>query len=286
MILFQKQVRQAEAHRPRVLPLLLSAIIPLACLWAELPSFAAPPPGATDDKRSVQHSPRSETSTTSTTSTKDSAGRQLTKQMNCRSCHIIEGDGGLIGPPLDGIGKHRDTEFVIAKLSSQKKPSSKLPPYLTTFEIMSHVRLPHEQSKAIADYLVELPETNVKWDLKNHKTGSADSNSIPSGSHFEASKPDASSARGKKLYLDHGCAACHSINSQGGSIGPSLDGVAARRSRNFIESRITNGALLGANRKGEYKKMGYRMPPTVVSKKELSDITDFLFTLANKSKPE
>lgn len=275
MSLYEKHVSPTRGRRRPGQALMLSTLLAFAFGCADLGASAAPPDGANDDKRSNQKPPTPDSQKQKTTPD----GRQLTKQMNCRSCHIIEGEGGFIGPPLDGIGHHRSPASLIDKLSKQKKAPSKQPDYFSAFEIMSHVRLPHLQSKAVSDYLIQLPETNVKWKMKDHQTSTSDSDSIPKGSHFEARKPDASSARGKQLYLDHGCAACHSIGNQGSVMGPSLNGVGARRSRNFIECRIANGALLGPDRKGEYKRMGYRMPPASVSKQELSDITDFLFTL-------
>lgn len=46
-----------------------------------------------------------------------------------------------------------------------------------------------------------------------------------------------------------------------------------------MKNASTTGALLGPDRSGEYKKMGYRMPPQTVSAKEATDITNFLLTL-------
>ena len=204
-------------------------------------------------------------------------GRKLTHKMNCKSCHIIESDGGTIGPPLDGIGKHRTLAEIERRLNKEQKAKAALPDYVSPQELMSHVRLPHVQAKAIAIYLYKLPETKLQWDVSGHNKGETDS--IPPGAHFSQRNSDASSERGKELYFDHGCAACHSIGAGGGRIGPSLQGVGARRSRSFIESRITNGALLGPSRSGEYKRMGYRMPPSEVSKQEVNDITNYLLTI-------
>ncbi len=211
-------------------------------------------------------------------------GGKLTKVMNCRSCHIIESEGGTIGPPLDGIGKHRALSDIEQRLLKQPETKTALPAYVTSKELMSHIRLPGAQAKAISIYLSNLPETKLQWDASRHKKDSADS--IPAGAHFSPRASDAKSERGKQLYFDHGCAACHSIGAGGGQIGPSLQGVGARRSRNFIESRITNGALLGPSRSGEYKKMGYRMPPAEVSKKDVDDITSFLLTIPVKQSPD
>lgn len=211
-------------------------------------------------------------------------GGKLTKEMNCRSCHIIESEGGTIGPPLDGIGKHRTLADIEQRLLKKQGTKTALPAYVTSKELMSHIRLPGAQAKAISSYLSSLPETKLQWDASRHKQDGADS--IPPGAHFSPRASDTKSERGKQLYFDHGCAACHSIGAGGGQIGPSLQGVGARRSRNFIESRITNGALLGPSRSGEYKKMGYRMPPSEVSKKDVDGITSFLLTIPVKQAPD
>lgn len=207
------------------------------------------------------------------------SGRKLTASMNCKSCHIIEGDGGLIGPPLDGIGQYRTIDEVFRRLSSGKG-KSKLPSHFTVAEVMTHVRLPQNQAQSIAIYLSNLPECTVKWDLKGHEASPSDE--IPPGFHFKPRQTDASSDQGKELYLTHGCAACHTIGRSGGRTGPNLEGVGARYSRNFIESRIASGAIYAAARKGKYAPAKFAMPPTEIPEKEVKLITDFLLTLPVK----
>jgi cytochrome c2 len=208
------------------------------------------------------------------------SGRKLTASMNCKSCHIIEGDGGLIGPPLDGIGQYRTEEQILRRLSSGKG-KSKLPSYFTVAELMTHVRLPQPQAQAIAIYLAKLPECTVKWDLEGHGAAAADE--IPPGFHFKPRQSDVTSDKGKELYLTHGCAACHTIGSSGGRMGPNLEGVGARYSRNFIESRISSGAIYAAARKGKYSPNKFAMPPAEIPEKEVKQITDFLLTLPVKA---
>lgn len=206
------------------------------------------------------------------------SGRKLTASMNCKSCHIIEGDGGLIGPPLDGIGQYRTIDQIFRRLSGKEK--SKLPSHFTVAELMTHVRLPRDQAQSIAIYLSNLPECTVKWDLKGHEASA--SHEIPPGFHFKPRQADASSDQGKELYLTHGCAACHTIGSSGGRTGPNLEGVGARYSRAFIESRIASGAIYAAARKGKYAPTKFSMPPTEIPEKEVKLITDFLLTLPVK----
>ena len=49
-----------------------------------------------------------------------------------------------------------------------------------------------------------------------------------------------SSRAGELLYEKLNCASCHSIIGKGGSVGPALDGVGARRARQFLIGHITD----------------------------------------------
>jgi len=259
---FYKQFSQLYRQEPKqwfslptfaCLSLALTTVISIAALVAE----AKPP-----ESRAIRTS-----------------GRKLTASMNCNSCHIIEGDGGLIGPPLDGIGGYRTVDQIFRRLSSGKG-KAKLPSHFTVAELMTHVRLPRNEAMSIAIYLSNLPECTVKWDLKGHEA--APSDEIPPGFHFKPRQSDASTEQGKELYFTHGCAACHTIGSSGGRTGPNLEGVGARYSRTFIESRIASGAIYAAARKGNYAPTKFAMPPTEIPEKEVKLITDFLLTLPVK----
>ncbi|MBA4079306.1 MAG: hypothetical protein C0508_30035, partial [Cyanobacteria bacterium PR.023] len=45
-------------------------------------------------------------------SNKSREGAKYFKQNNCANCHSIEGKGGCLAPPLDGIGGRRSKVFV------------------------------------------------------------------------------------------------------------------------------------------------------------------------------
>ena len=53
--------------------------------------------------------------------------RKLLEQQGCLHCHFVSGDGGFIGPPLDGIGKHRSREFIEALEGRLGSPAAALP---------------------------------------------------------------------------------------------------------------------------------------------------------------
>lgn len=199
-------------------------------------------------------------------------GKSLVNTMNCSSCHMVAGDGGTLAPPLDGISAYVDKAFIVSKLSGKNAPqphSLSLPE-----QLMSHNHVAPFQARFIADYLFSLPAHNIK--VKNHGPA-ADDDAIPLGSRFTPLVPSESSRRGAKVFTDAGCIACHSIGGTGGHIAPNLSGIGARRSRQFIESRILNGAAMLPSPGSAGGKAS--MPPNNIDPKHLKEITDFLLTL-------
>ncbi|MCL4322072.1 MAG: cytochrome c [Deltaproteobacteria bacterium] len=47
-------------------------------------------------------------------------------------------------------------------------------------------------------------------------------------------------ASGASLFSSEGCIACHTINGEGGSVGPDLSHVGSKRSLSWIKTQITN----------------------------------------------
>ena len=45
---------------------------------------------------------------------------------------------------------------------------------------------------------------------------------------------------GASLFSSEGCIACHTINGEGGSVGPDLSHVGSKRSLSWIKTQITN----------------------------------------------
>lgn len=77
-------------------------------------------------------------------------------------------------------------------------------------------------------------------------------------------------AAGKSVVAKYSCATCHQIDGQGGRIGPSLDGVGSRRSKEFLSSNGFNPRELGRGVSVEYTMKGlttlkafavYQSPP-------------------------
>ena len=77
-------------------------------------------------------------------------GRQLVAAQGCVSCHVINGEGGTLGPPLDGIAERRGPAYVHSYIESPRSlnPNATMPAFLPP--------LTHEQVEDVTQYLLAL----------------------------------------------------------------------------------------------------------------------------------
>jgi len=56
---------------------------------------------------------------------------ELYQKNFCGNCHKVNGVGGAIGPPLNGIGQHRSEKWVVDHFNNPQamSPGSTMPPY-------------------------------------------------------------------------------------------------------------------------------------------------------------
>jgi quinol-cytochrome oxidoreductase complex cytochrome b subunit/cytochrome c551/c552 len=84
-------------------------------------------------------------------------------------------------------------------------------------------------------------------------------------------KLDPSVARGKVLFAQHHCTACHRIHGEGGKVGPDLSYVADQRPDRQWHLRHL--------RAPQSVSPGSIMPPFPLEEKDLNDLTSYLLTL-------
>ncbi len=67
-------------------------------------------------------------------------------------------------------------------------------------------------------------------------------------------------ASGSSLFSSEGCIACHSINGQGGSVGPDLSHIGSKKSLSWIKTQITNpGAHFAAGTTANINGRSYQV---------------------------
>jgi cbb3-type cytochrome oxidase cytochrome c subunit len=70
------------------------------------------------------------------------------------------------------------------------------------------------------------------------------------------------------VYQAQGCGDCHKVNGAGMVVGPSLNGVARRRTRTWVEEHFAAPAKLSP---------GSIMPAYKLSPKDLENLVTYLF---------
>lgn len=111
--------------------------------------------------------------------------RLLERRVACRGCHVIAGDGGLVGPVLDGVAARASRDALLAAI---RDPAATMPGTL-----MPHQRMPEDEVQRLVDYLLTLPGRPA-----------------PDAAQPQAPPPlaEADALDGAALYARN-CAACH-----------------------------------------------------------------------------
>jgi mono/diheme cytochrome c family protein len=205
-------------------------------------------------------------------------GRALFGKLNCAGCHTLNNAGGHLGPPLDGVGGRRNKDFLTAHLTDPAEHAKKFPElHGNQPNRMPHPHATPDEVKALVAYLLTLPEPPAGFRITPHAHGEVAEAAAMKADFSPAPVTDASRA-GQKLYFEMGCAACHTINKVGGQFGPKLDGIGARRSREFIAAHITNPRVHTEAFPGEHEAKAM-MPPTGATAEQVEQIAAFLMTL-------
>lgn len=78
------------------------------------------------------------------------AGERLVEAQGCTGCHMINGKGGSVGPPLNGVGSRRDASSIQSYIENPKSqnPAAKMPAFSPP--------LSQQQVEEIAQYLLTL----------------------------------------------------------------------------------------------------------------------------------
>lgn len=113
---------------------------------------------------------------------------------------------------------------------------------------MPPINLSDEQLAALASYLLKLSPKNAQ-------------------ALESAPEP---MVEGAIIYQVNQCGTCHTANGEGTHLGPSLNGLSRRRSRESVEQQIRNPRAYSPNS---------MMPPYNLSPEEMDRLVSYLFTL-------
>ncbi len=203
----------------------------------------------------------------------DSAkGKNLLERNGCNSCHSINGKGGCLAPPYDGISKRRSKDFILSRITNSKASVARFEKLYPETELMPHPRISPAHAKAITDYLLKLPAPTHGFKATPHVVTSDMTNIDMAGDL----------SKGRSLFFEKGCSACHSVKGVGGQFAPKLDGVGKREGKDYLTKKMTAAELLKQGSGNEYAERGTTMPPSSLSKQNMADIAEYLMTIPAK----
>ncbi len=168
------------------------------------------------------------------------AGVAYFRQENCVSCHAIGASRASIGPDLTRTPIRRDAAWMIRhfKHPSQVRPGTSMPA----------IQLSDGQLNSLAAFLLKLNSANASA-LEN---------------------APAFATAGASVFLVNDCGSCHMVNGTGMKVGPPLNGLAKRQTRNWVERHFADPAKLSPDS---------IMPPYRFSKEDMENLTSYLFAL-------
>ncbi|HME05842.1 MAG TPA: cytochrome b N-terminal domain-containing protein [Bryobacteraceae bacterium] len=168
------------------------------------------------------------------------AGVGYFRAENCVSCHPLQQGGARVGPDLTRTATHRTAAWMIQHFKSPAgmRPGSSMPP----------IQLADSQLNALAAFLLKLNPDNATA-LVN--------------------APDIA-VQGAMVYQAHGCSDCHQVNGSGMAVGPPLNGLEKRRTRDWVEQHFADPKKLSP---------GSIMPAYKLSQKDLDNLVAYLFAL-------
>ena len=181
-------------------------------------------------------------------------GKHLFDRKNCMGCHTILGEGAYYAPELTKVYERRGPAFIKAML---KDPEAMYPGQRK----MTNYKFNDEEMEDLTAFL--------QWIGKMDLNGFPPKPDLLSGSGAGQSSEKAASSSQPKVF-NQMCAACHSLNGQGGNIGPALDGVGSRMDKDYLTKWLTDPNLV---------KPGTQMPKLPLTPEEIDALATYLFSL-------
>lgn len=187
-------------------------------------------------------------------------GKHLWDVNNCMGCHTLLGEGGYYAPELTKVYERRGPEFIRAML---KDPEAMYPGERK----MQRYYFSDDEMSALVAFFKWIGEMDLQgFPPKAQLLPVA----VPQGNKG----PTAPGATQPKIFSQM-CVACHSINGQGGVVGPALDGVGDRKTKEQLIAWLTD----------PYKiKPDSKMPKLPLSQADITELGAYL-TLLRSTAP-
>lgn len=185
------------------------------------------------------------------------AGKHLFEKNNCMGCHTILGEGAYYAPELTKVFERRGERFIKAMLTDPEAM------YPGERKMVKYNFSEQEKSDLVAFF---------KW------IGEMDLNGFPPKpvlGRVSSAQGKVVTALNKPQTWNQLCINCHSIGGEGGNIGPALDLVGDKFTREYLVNWVKDPEKI---------KPGTQMPNLELSDQEINEIVAFLSQLKGESK--
>jgi nitric oxide reductase subunit C len=183
------------------------------------------------------------------------AGKKIWETNNCMGCHTLFGEGAYYAPELTKVYARRGPEWMKVFL---KDPEAMFPGERK----MVNYHFTDREIEEVIAFLewcgnVDLNGFPAEPPLRK-KLGVATS-AAPATNGVATNPPPA--------VFQSLCTACHSVGGQGGSVGPTLDSVYLRKTREEMVIWLTDPAKV---------KPGTAMPKLPLTPQQIENLADYL----------
>lgn len=182
---------------------------------------------------------------------KVNAGKMAWHKYDCIGCHTIFGNGSYFAPDLTKTVENKPAGYLKKFLMDPKavKTTAAMPKFGITSEE--------------ADNLIAFLDWTAKVDTNGWPPKPILAAAAGAGGKEQSA--------GQRVYQSQGCSACHMISGIGGTSGPELTHVGARRDRNWLYEHFEDPAKKVPNSAmPAYKQIGDQA---------LNDLTEYMLTL-------
>jgi len=191
-------------------------------------------------------------------------GKHLWDTSNCMGCHTIMGEGAYYAPELTKVYERRGPAFIKAML---KDPGAMYPGERK----MQNYGFNDAQMEDLVAFLKWIGEMDLNGFPKAPTLANV---AVPQASHVTQGLAqhgmEVAKVGTRPHVFNQMCVACHALEGQGGSIGPKLDGVGTRLTRDILEARLKNPQGVQADSK---------MPKLPLSDQDVTELVAYLSQL-------
>jgi nitric oxide reductase subunit C len=184
------------------------------------------------------------------------AGKKIWEKNNCMGCHTLFGEGAYYAPELTRVYARRGPDWMRVFL---KDPEAMFP---GERKMVNY----HFTDREI-DEVIAFLEWCGKVDLNGFPAEPPLRAKLAAPAAVAAAKPG---AKPQPAVFKSICVACHSIGGQGGAVGPTLDSVYQRKTREQMVAWLKDPAAI---------KPGTAMPKLPLTPEQIDSLADYLSSL-------